>query len=116
MFRSGAHKIIVWHGMPVTDRDEEEDRLESRSDAERRSTASATSKVLFGIAAVVLVTGVVGNALVWTSWTTVYRTQSSPTAWLWGQFLAGIALPVGLAGLLAGAGLLVAHCDRERRR
>ena len=72
--------------------------------------------MLFGVAAVVLVTAVVGNALVWTSWTSLYHPQHSPTAWLWGQFLAAIALPVGLAGALVGAGLVLAHFDGERQR
>ena len=66
-----------------------------------------------GIAALILVTAVAGNALVWTQWTTLHATRVSPTAWLWGQFLAGTAVPAGFAGLVAGAGLLVARWDRE---
>jgi len=96
--------------------EEVEDRLESRGDAERRTPASAISKLLFGVAAVVLVLAVVGNALVWTSWTTLYNTRTTPTAWLWGQFLSAIALPVGLAGVLVGSGLIVARSDDDRPR
>ena len=102
--------------MPVMGPDEVGDRLESRGDAERRTLASAIPKLLFGVAAVVLVLAVVGNALVWTSWTTLYNTQTTPTAWLWGQFLSAIALPVGLAGVLVGSGLIVARWDDDRPR
>ena len=110
------HQVGYVSAMPVMGPDEVGDRLESRGDAERRTLASAIPKLLFGVAAVVLVLAVVGNALVWTSWTTLYNTQTTPTAWLWGQFLSAIALPVGLAGVLVGSGLIVARWDDDRPR
>ena len=70
-------------------------------------------RLLYGIAAFVTLTAIVGNALIWTSWTTLYRTTGSPTAWLWGQFIAGIAVPLGIAGLIATAGFLLSRWERE---
>lgn len=93
-----------------------EDEISSQDGHERGITSWSVSRVLYVIAAVVAVTGVVGNALVWMSWTSLYRTNGSPTSWLWGQFLAGIAAPLGIAALVAAAGVGLSRCDRANRQ
>lgn len=78
--------------------------------------AVTPSGALYAIAGAIVVFAIVGNALTWTEWTTVYRTRSTPTAWLVGQFFVGLAVPLGLAGLVIAVALALGQWSGKQRR
>jgi hypothetical protein len=102
--------------MSIAERDGLGEQIESRLPGNRPGKGWTAPRLIYAMSAVIALVAIVGNALVYTSWTTVYATRGSPTSWLWGQFIAGIAVPLGIAGLVAAAGLALSRWEQENRR